>query len=1685
MNAGKVAIDDVDTPSNNYPTPMMAALNAAQGMAAAACATICCPKSVYNSGDDYLDSFQLLPIQKGGVAKAYREALQRCQDVDDGRFYTLLQLVTSLLIDHESNNDDTSLPRSKIRQLKLKQINQVQHVFHTMAYANYLHGAVNYAMDQPPMWKRCLDSALLLNNDGSNDNNGSELNYKAYFNSQTIQPLNNMIRIAQAKGNEKRAKELSLLLAVGYLGGVRERVNEMKTTTKQDSSGSNSTDREGDDETKKKKMSALSVTELVQKFYIDRTPLPIELEIMTVPSLLEYAKKALSACDAPTTAEDVVSSSPKESWILYHYIQEQMDYLAEESMIWSDVHRQYRAMLNRKPESGVASIGAVKKSKGTTSGTKKVVASSKEEMEQQTRTKVYAEAYEEWKVDSLKLDLLPSLALRDAIVSLLSSSSTTIPQSMTDIVQDCYRSLVHQMERLEAMAVIVQKKSKNSVKDALAMWEVLISFISPLIGGFGDSVELSSNVPLRSLLETCSEAIIVAAWMCEPLVKSGDDVSDEIKNLSNLLSDAQRFLTACKSGRVEEKRLLDEKKNEESVLSSKESQSDLEKKLALRLECAIETSRCRAEIDSALDAGGVDTNTVTAIARRATISAAGGFKNISDCNSPLLPASSAKALFGTPYLHFLSVWSGMYLSPWPYCNVGQARTILKQARDALRLSTKYWGRRSSSLEHLMLDIGEADLENGLLGGNVDASDKLFRQALSKLEGMDGEDASVNDFVRERLKVQCLIGLAKQSLSRGDSEVAETRARSALDLLLPSDPTLTQGDAPTLLCSYVWCAPALVQLCHSHQLCASRQLVAESCIQSSRFEDARSFLTDAVKEAPGNFDAAFSLASFHLRMQCLGNESDENETRKSLLRAAKMDTSKASPFALLGIWYESKNDTKRAEGCYQKALSLDASHPVAGRGLQRLIELKDLVPLCKKAIEQNSPVNGWAWQALGQSKAVNEGDDSTAVICFQQALRCRDIQNPTSDMLGGFYNYAEMTATVHSEASMTWVELATCYRRMGKYSAALRAYEEAASTGTLPPTALCSWAQCDLDLGLYAEAAEKCDNVLACDDCSTELVRMASYIEAEALLSIAKTDIQGGKNGSCRSHLVKAITRLEGLCPQNSSYCEIKLLGDLYSFGEALPPYVFDEMSSAEGDKQGADSRLPTEVEDKISFIRKGEEAYAQALELVIRIDDEEEDKTCLLAATGTDLGINLLSQAKTIAVALGDGSGGDATTTAADLATVSGRVKDLVLRSINAFSQALDHNPNDAGAWCGLGSALVFVDPLLSQHAFCRALQIDKSIAEPLSSIALLYADYEKTDKSAEILDALTQLEDTPLMWIGRGLLLEKTSRAWHDSPASREGCLTRASDAYRASLQIMQHPAALLGLSLTCRRADADVQTSNDQLYSSLADHSSKIESRISMTLHQSSTGGGNIGASMIDGLFRIEEGLEALHSSEASRIIKEGVERIEQATSRSTSKISNNSSSSVTNCEIHLPSAVSLEKKDIGEFPNDGIEKSLNEAAKDFVLDTPTALHERSLDGARNAVVLNPDSGESWLLLAKELTQAASSLDDASAMSDTLSSAKAAADKALDLLQDQLLNACLIAPRRKVEHHEHLVEYSEKSVVSAIPSSPLVSDAMSLVSWLGSMDEDNHSKGYCATLQESLLLNPLNEVAATALGL
>ena len=172
---------------------------------------------------------------------------------------------------------------------------------------------------------------------------------------------------------------------------------------------------------------------------------------------------------------------------------------------------------------------------------------------------------------------------------------------------------------------------------------------------------------------------------------------------------------------------------------------------------------------------------------------------------------------------------------------------MRNAREALSVANKMWGRCPSTMERLMLDIGEADLEGTLVGGSLDVVEKMYRKVLTTLT----EDAVLlmaeSDRIKEILQVHCLIGLARISLSRDrDNDLTEKLARTALTTVLPesSDHSGRSHDMPTLLCIYTWKLVTLRQLSHSYHICSARQLVAEACIQS-RPDDACSFLTQAV------------------------------------------------------------------------------------------------------------------------------------------------------------------------------------------------------------------------------------------------------------------------------------------------------------------------------------------------------------------------------------------------------------------------------------------------------------------------------------------------------------------------------------------------------------------------------------------------------------------------------------------------------------------------------------------------------------------------------------------------------------------------------------------------------------------------------------------------------------------------
>lgn len=843
-----------------------------------------------------------------------------------------------------------------------------------------------------------------------------------------------------------------------------------------------------------------------------------------------------------------------------------------------------------------------------------------------------------------------------------------------------------------------------------------------------------------------------------------------------------------------------------------------------------------------------------------------------------------------------------------------------------------------------------------------------------------------------------------------------------------------------------------------------------------------------------------MAAFHLRT-AIGKPTDLNLAKKAttlLLKTAKMDSTKPGPFALLGLCYEYQNDMPRAKGCYQKALTIDPSHPVAGRGIVRLISLEGVQSQCEKAVKYNSLTNGWAWHALGQlkSRSVN-GDITAATICFQQALRCHDIHSPETEALGVFFavpTLSQVKYLASSEASKTWVELASCYRQLGKYSAALRAFEGAlaSSGGNLSPDALCAWAQIDLDLGLYTDAAEKCSQALSMED--SALHRMAACIEGESCLFLAKGCIQEGKFGSSLSHLEKGIARLSSLSIHELSsmnhYCEVKLLGDLYSLGNSIPSYAFETISPVGEHTEKVGNFSNNGINNQLSFLMKGEHAYTLAMDMIKREDEIECSDTALVAAAAIDLATNLLSQTRLVLLA----NGVDANMTRI-------QTNNLIARSINAYVLAIDISPHDTSAWCGLGCALIAVDPIMSQHAFSRALQIDPSFANSWANMSLIYAN-QNTQKCSEILDHLAEVDDTPLMWIGRGFLFEMNASGddWtdEDGGTSRAGCFTKAADAYRAALQIMQHPAALLGLSLTCRRATNET---NDLVYNDLVVEATKFESMTSLVIHQNLIGeDNNADSSLVNGLTQIEKELNLLTTSDnlnSAVLITEAKKTVYDFMSRSNEVQVNTIQNEVlksAQCEMNLSvkliNELCAEKKE--EFPYDMIKTVL-----DCNVSVPSGrLHnmndncegytDNGIVKAQFSVLLNPDSGEAWLILAHQL---AKEVRNGNSSISLLTSAKVAAKRSYDLLYERIVNATMLTPRRQeLNNQEGRLsnnEYSDMSALSNLPPATLLSEAMSLLAWFDGIElhEEMGNKRSYAILQEALMLDPLNCIAVAAL--
>jgi tetratricopeptide (TPR) repeat protein len=948
-------------------------------------------------------------------------------------------------------------------------------------------------------------------------------------------------------------------------------------------------------------------------------------------------------------------------------------------------------------------------------------------------------------------------------------------------------------------------------------------------------------------------------------------------------------------------------------------------------------------------------------------------------------------------LQCLVAWSGWFQNPWPYCtNLGDARRLLASAESDL-------ARPLTFLEGILLQLAKADAEF-LNGGFVQRAYEHFTNVLHKLHD---EELSIDNHSAMLLRAHCYNGMTRVQHTAQDytdyNNVEKSHTRKSLEILEKLD---LLREIPSL---WIWNQRSTFVASKAHELSATRQLIANSLVHFGRFEEARSFLQKGAIDSPLDADAALAFGAFLLRLAFYINKEQSAEEIKRaqihLLKAAKLDSSKSNPFALLGIWYEATGDLRRSQGCFRKSLKLDPCNPIAGRGLLRLCTSSDYQDILDFAINQSSPLNGWAWNAVGLNKAYCDGDDGLAVVAILKALRCRDVALVNKESLGVFYQTPSSFKDIN-ELSAALSEVGMCYRRLGRMTASIRAFRasiEAADARSVRSTTLLSCAQVEHELGLFDEAAGKFESVIERGENASRSI--ALYGKAMALFSIAERELTDGKAGAAFTCIQRAINS----CEDSSivSGCQSKLLGDLYSFGASFSSDVF---SDSENQNQDPDLCF----QNQLKFVSKGEAAFRLSLSAQAPFLAKDDESIAIKSSILCDIALNILLQAQLLS----------------SQQINTKKIRDKYDLAAEGFRDAIEYNPIHAASWCGLGCSVLKIDPLLAQHAFCRCIQIENMFPDAYANVGFLYTSKFAFNASRSMMEALTQVADTPMMWMNCAFILEREAEKSlvRDNGGKTEDFISQAADAYRASLQVMRHPEAQLGLSLTGRVTHSDRQKENipfARLFTQKRkDSFSFMNEYIGASFHK-------IGAPPVfHGVMSIEIG-ESIPSERSWKydILAKG-----KVAAKTSHAQENHIGVSMNNSSIQNLRA-STEKLLRGE----------NIKQSSF----PLMTKERSL---QRQIWLEPDNGDLWLSLAKSFIK-----------KDSIESAKTAASRAANILSRDLVASS--------QNNGKTLFFVDAKIIS---------EATSLRCWLNAIQATSVAP---YDMQRALMMDPTNRVARNSL--
>ena len=616
--------------------------------------------------------------------------------------------------------------------------------------------------------------------------------------------------------------------------------------------------------------------------------------------------------------------------------------------------------------------------------------------------------------------------------------------------------------------------------------------------------------------------------------------------------------------------------------------------------------------------------------------------------------------------------------------------------------------------------------------------------------------------------------------------------------------------------------------------------------------------------------------------------------------------------------------------------------------------------------------------------------------------------------------------------------------------------------------------------LYLEATSKFKYIFQND---TDIVRqnIAASGLGKGMLYLARKSANEGKYSAARRFLQEGIDVLfqsvEQKIPDESTYlhgCAFKLVGDLFSFGIDLPPYVFFDCTNKANNHAG--------IERKIEFVGKGEIYYKKAADMFqtcfMSPAPKDDLKRDFLALAFCDIGINILQQAKLVLECTSEGSEIIISSRSmVGFVKENDRWRTLLERSVHFFKKSIEVYDLLPDSWCGLGCALTATSPITAQHCFCRSLQIDKTHADAWTNLYFLFLEYGVTESFPEVIDILTQIIDSPLTWIGRGISLERDSFSTDDE----ERVIYDAMNAYRSALQTCRHPSALLGSSLmNCRLKEVMSKRTTKRIADDKAASQRFFakESLSQMAIYLKATGDSNIRAKLLYDFMLYHWNNSGVHSNVP---LQESLQ----------AKLS-----SLSNTEELIDRCATLSLEDIFEndnlfldekkiAPNINFNSSKISDLSQVILkyshqysSPPECIDSKDIESKQNShfnfemrtkLHLEPEHGLHWLNFSKKLILKFVTTKDGR-NNDAIVTVT---DKAKKLLQRQA---------KEILHEDNIFLYG-KGEFSSKDYANAVSDAYALSSWVNfDFKEDKISPRELEShfdIQRSLLLNPENVFA------